>query len=144
MKTSLLTLLMVAGLATVGFGAAADDLKTLEQQWLDAYMKGDAAVLKNIEADDFTIVEPDGTVTTKAEDIKSVTDKKFSLKSATMSDYKCRMIGENAAVVTAMLKMSGSDEGKEFSGDFRAIDVFEKKDGKWLAVASQLTKVQKE
>ena len=135
---------MVAGLATAGFGAAADDLKTLEQQWLDAYMKGDATALKNIEADDFTICEPDGSVTTKAEDVKSVTDKKFVLKTATMSDYKCRMIGENAAVVTAMLKMSGSDEGKEFSGDFRAIDVFEKKDGKWMAVASQLTKVQKE
>ena len=34
--------------------------------------------------------------------------------------------------------------GEEFSGDFRAIDVFEKKDGKWMAVASQLTKVASE
>ena len=54
------------------------------------------------------------------------------------------MIGENVAVVTAMLKMSGSDEGQEFSGDFRGTDVFEKKNGKWMAVASQLTKVGKE
>ena len=43
-----------------------------------------------------------------------------------------------------MLKMSGTDDGKEFSGDYRAIDVFEKKDGKWKAVDSQLTKVKKE
>ena len=145
MKTSLITLLMVAGLATAGFGASADtELKAIEQQWLDAYMKGDAAFLKNLLAEDFTIVEPDGTVSTKADDIKSVTDKKFVLKSATMSDYKCRMLGDNHAVVTAALKMSGSSDGEEFSGDFRAIDVFEKKDGKWMAVATQLTKVQKE
>jgi uncharacterized protein (TIGR02246 family) len=145
MKTSLITLLMVAGLATVGFGASADtELKAIEEQWLEAYIKGDAAFIKNVEAEDYSIVEPDGTVTTKAQDIKAVTDKKFVLKSATMSDFKCRMLGDNNAVVTATLKMSGTDDGTEFSGDYRAIDVFEKKDGKWLAVASQITKVQKD
>ena len=145
MKTSLITFLMVAGLATASFGASAEtELKAIEQQWNDAYMKGDPAFIKNIEAEDYTITEPDGTVSTKAQDIKSVTDKTFVLKSATMSDFKCRMLGDNYAVVTAALKMSGSDDGKEFSGDFRALDVFEKKDGKWMAVASQLTKVQKE
>jgi hypothetical protein len=51
------------------------------------------------------------------------------------------MLGENAAVVTAMLKLTGTDDGQEISGDFRGIDVFEKKDGKWQSVASQLTKV---
>jgi ketosteroid isomerase-like protein len=145
MKTSLITLLMILGLATVGFGAGADaDLKTIEQQWLDAYMKSDPSFIKNLEADDYSIIEPDGNVSTKAQDVKSVTDKTFVLKSATMSDYKCRMLGENVAVVTAMLKMSGTDDGKDFSGDYRGTDVFEKKNGKWMAVASQLTKVSKE
>ena len=145
MKTSLITLFLAAGLATVGFGASADsELKTIEQQWLDAYIKSDPAFIKNLEADDYSIIESDGTVSTKAQDVKSVTDKTFVLKSATMSDFKCRMIGDNCAVVTCMLKMSGSDEGKDFSGDYRGTDVFEKKNGKWMAVASQLTKVGKE
>jgi ketosteroid isomerase-like protein len=145
MKTSLITFLMVVGMATAGFGAGADaELKTIEQQWLDAYMKSDPSFIKNIEADDYSIIEPDGNVSTKAQDVKSVTDKTFVLKSATMSDYKCRMLGENTAVVTAMLTMSGTDDGKEFSGDFRGTDVFEKKNGKWMAVASQLTKVESE
>src|SRR5438270_12979908 len=108
MKTTLITLLMVLGLATVGFGAGADaELKTIEQQWLDAYMKSDAAFIKNLEADDYSIVEPDGAVSTKAQDVKSVTDKTFILKSGTMSDFKCRMLGDNNAIVTCMLKMSG-------------------------------------
>ena len=142
MKTSLVTLLTIFGLATAAFGAGADaELKAIEQQWLDAYMKSDAAFIKNLEAEDYSITEPDGAVSTKEQDVKSVTDKKFVLKSATMSDFKCRMLGDNAAVVTAMLKMSGTDDGEEFSGDYRATDVFEKKGGKWMAVASQLTKV---
>ncbi len=145
MKTTLLTLVMVAGLATAGFGGSADaELKAIEEKWLDAYMKSDPTFLKNTEAEDYMLVEPDGNISTKADDIKSVTEKKFVLKSATMSDFKCRMIGDNAAVVTAMLKMSGTDDGHEFSGDFRGIDVFEKKDGKWMVVSSQLTKIEKE
>jgi ketosteroid isomerase-like protein len=145
MKTSLITLLMVLGLATVGFGAGADaELKAIEQQWLDAYMKSDASFIKNLEADDYWFIEPDGTVSTKDQDVKSVTDKTFVLKSATMSDFKCRMLGENGAVVTMILKMSGSDEGEQFSGDYRGTDVFEKKGGKWMAVAGQLTKVAAE
>ena len=145
MKTTVITLLMVLGLATVGFGAGADaELKTIEQQWLDAYMKSDPSFIKNLEADDYSIVEPDGAISTKDQDVKSVTNKTFVLKSATMSDFKCRMLGENVAVVTAMLKMSGTDDGKDFSGDYRGTDVFEKKGGKWMAVASQLTKVESE
>ena len=145
MKTSLITLLMVVGLATSGFGGSADaELKAISQQWLDAYQKSDAAFLKNLYADDYFVVEPDGALTTKADDIKAVTDKKFVLKSATMSDFKCRMMGENAACVTAMLKLTGTSDGEEFSGDYRALDVFEKKDGKWTAVVSQVTKVEKE
>jgi uncharacterized protein (TIGR02246 family) len=145
MKRSLITLIMVAGLATVGFGAGADsELKAIEQQWLDAYQKSDATFLKTLYSDDYVVVEPDGAITTGAEDIKAVTAKKFVLKTATMSDYKCRTMGDNAACVTASLKLTGMDDGKEFSGDFRAIDIFEKKNGKWMAVASQLTKVQKE
>jgi ketosteroid isomerase-like protein len=136
---------MAVGLATAGFGAGAEtELKAISEQWLEAYKKSDATFLKTALADDYVVVEPDGSLGTKADDVKAVTDKKFVLKSAAMSDFKCRMIGDNAAVVTAMLKLSGTDEGTEFSGDYRAMDVFEKKDGKWVAVASQITKVEKE
>jgi ketosteroid isomerase-like protein len=142
MKSTLITVMMVLGLAASGFGAGADaDLKAIEQQWLDAYIKGDASFLKTAEAEDYSVTEPDGTITTKAQDIKAVTDKTFVLKSATMSDFKCRMLGDTAACVTATLKLTGTDDGQDISGDYRALDVFEKKDGKWMAVASQLTKV---
>jgi ketosteroid isomerase-like protein len=145
MKRTLITLVMAVSLVSAAFGAGADaELKAIEQQWLDAYMKSDAAFIKNLEADDYSIIEPDGVVTTKAQDVKAVTDKTFVLKSATMSDFKCRMIGDNCAAVTVMMKISGMDDGKDFSGDYRGTDVFEKKNGKWMAVASQLTKVAKE
>jgi len=145
MKISLLTSIMIAGLAAVAFGSPADtELKTLEQQWLDAYVKGDAAFIKTIEAEDYSVVEPDGSVLSKAGDVKAVTDKTFALKSASMSEIKVRMLGENYACVTGLVKLSGTDDGKDITGTYRGVDVFEKKDGKWQAVTSQTTKVQKE
>src|SRR3954464_10283352 len=145
MKATLITLAMVLGLAASGFGASAEaDLKALEQQWLDAYIKGDASFLKTTEAEDYSITEPDGAVSTKAQDIKSVTDKTFVLKSATMSDFKCRMVGDNCAAATVLVKLTATEDGKDFSGGFRGTDVFEKKIGKWMAVASQMTKVESE
>ena len=144
MKTSLVTFLIVTGLATVAFASPEAELKALEQQWSDAYVKGDAAALKTIEADDCMTVEPDGTVISKAGDIKAVEDKTFVVKTATMSDLKVRMLGDNHACATGVTKLTGTDEGKDISGDYRFMDLFQKKDGKWQAIASQVTRIKKE
>ena len=89
MKRTLITLVMAISLVSAAFGASADaELKAIEQQWLDAYMKSDAAFIKNLEADDYSIIESDGAVITKAQDVKATADKTFVLKSASMSDVK--------------------------------------------------------
>jgi ketosteroid isomerase-like protein len=144
MKISLLTSLMIAGLATMAFGAGAEsDLKELTQKWLDAYVKGDVAALKAIEADDWTFVDSDGAIVSKAKDIKEVEDKTFVCKSASASDLKVKMMGDNHASVAGLIKMSGTYKGEDFSGEYRSLDIFEKKDGKWQAIYSQITKVDK-
>lgn len=136
---------MAAGLATVALGSPAEtEIKALEQQWLDAYVKADTAFLRTVEADDWTFVDSDGATNTKAQDIKDVADKTFVCKSASMSDIKVKTMGDNYAYASGTVKMAGTYKGKDFSGDFRAVDIFEKKDGKWQAVYSQITKIEKE
>jgi ketosteroid isomerase-like protein len=145
MKTYLSIFVIVAGLTTIGLAAEAEsELKTLEQQWSDAYVKGDTSVLKTVEADDYTVVNPDGSVTTKAEDIKEVADKTFVAKSASMSDVKVRMLGENYACVTGVWKLTGAkSKGKDISGQHRFLDIFENKNGTWQAITSQITRIEK-
>ena len=145
MKLSLLTSLMIAGLATIAFGGSAEtELKEITQKWLDAYVKADTAALKAIEADDWMFVDSDGTIVSKAKDIKEVEDKTFVCKSASASDLKVKTMGDNHASVTGMIKMTGAYKGEDFSADFRSVDIFEKKDGKWQAIYSQITKVGKD
>jgi urate oxidase len=142
MKTTLIALMTVLGLATMGFAAGAEDeLKALEKQWLDAYVKADTAFLKTVEADGWSFVDSDGSLSTKDKDIKETGDKTFVCKSASMGDATVKMMGDNFAYVTGTVKMAGTYKGKDFDETFRAVDIFEKKAGKWQATYSQLTKI---
>ena len=109
----------------------------LEQQWLDAYVKGDATFIKTIEAEDYSVVEPDGSVLTKAGDVKAVTDKTFALKSASMSEIKVRILGENYACVTGLVKLSGTDDGKDITGTYRGLKL-------WEAAVKEAGKIDRE
>jgi ketosteroid isomerase-like protein len=145
MKTTLVALVAVLGLVGSAFGAGAEDeLKALEKQWLDAYVKADTAFLKTIEADGWSLVDSDGSVATKDKDIKETEDKTFVCKSASMSDATVKMMGENYAYVTGTVKMAGTYKGKDFDETFRAVDIFEKKGGKWQSTYSQITKISKD
>ena len=84
------------------------ELKALDQHWLDAYVKGDTAFLKTVEAEDWTLTDSDGTIMTKAQDIKELEDKTFVCKSASMSDVKVKMLGDNFAHVTGVVKMTAT------------------------------------
>src|SRR5262249_14754554 len=45
------------------------ELLNLEREWLDAYVRRDAAGVDRVEADDFTIIYPDGNTNTKADEM---------------------------------------------------------------------------
>lgn len=71
-----ISVLFLACLATAQTGAkpsAADDsdLKSTEQQWVNAYYSGDGKTLSRIEADDFTVIA-NGQKQTKTEQIAEV------------------------------------------------------------------------
>jgi ketosteroid isomerase-like protein len=54
-----------------------------------------------------------------------------------------RMLGDNFAYVTGLQTLKATYKGENISGQYRYLDVFEKKDNKWQAIASQVTKVEK-
>jgi len=136
---------MIAGFtAAVAVASPEAELKALEQQWVDAYSKGDTVALKTIEAEDWTFVNSDGLVQTKAQDIKDLADKNFILKSSSIIEMNVKMLGDNVAYVTSLWRMNGATyKGTDMSGDYRTLDILEKKDNKWQARYSQLTKVKK-
>lgn len=118
--------------------AISQTLQAMEQAWLNAEKNHDAAAFENLVADDWIAISPDGKSQTKAERAAEI--KTADITSATLGDMKVRVFGDTA-VVTGTDDEITLEDGKKSSGHYVWTDVFVKRNGKWLAVASQTAQI---
>jgi hypothetical protein len=143
MKTSLLTAFMIALLATAALASPAEaKLKELIQQTMEAYLKGDTAFLESAIADEATIINSDGTISSKRRDLSELAKKNTLFDSLEMSDVKVRMLGENHALVTGVSKGAGTYMGEKFNVSTRDVICYEKQGGKWRCIFWQGTEIK--
>ena len=121
-------------------GATADILE-LEKQRNQAILSGDAAALERMTSDDYTFITLRGEMRTKAEIVQGFKTGSFHYESRQVSDLKVRVYG-TSAVVTGRSIQKGSENGKDYSGDYRFTRVYVKQDGRWQTVALQTTLIQ--
>jgi uncharacterized protein (TIGR02246 family) len=114
-------------------------LQSMEQAWLNAEKNHDAAAFEKIVADDWIAITPEGKSQTKAERAAEI--KAGHIDSATLGDMKVRVFGDTA-VVTGTDDEVSSEDGKKSSNHYVWTDVFVKRNGKWLAVASQTAQIK--
>jgi ketosteroid isomerase-like protein len=119
--------------------ATSQTLQAAEHAWLNAEKNHDAAAFEKIVADDWIAINPDGKTETKAERAAAI--KSANVESASMGPMKVRVFGETA-VVTGTDDETTVTDGKKSTGHYVWTDVFVKRNGKWLAVASQTAPVQ--
>lgn len=145
MKTRLITAFLIALLATAALAAPAEaDLKALIQQTMEAYLKGDTAFLESAIADEATIINSDGTISSKRRDLSELAKKNTLFESLEMSDVKVRMLGENHALVTGVSKGAGTYMDEKFDVSTRDVICFEKHGGKWRCIFWQGTEIKPE
>lgn len=143
MKTSLLTSLMIAILATAALAAPAEtELKAVVQQTTEAYLKGDTAFLESAIADEATIINSDGTISSKRRDLSELAKKNTLFDSLEMTDVNVRMLGENHALVTGVSKGTGTYMGEKFDVSTRDVLCYEKQGGKWRCIFWQGTEIK--
>ena len=119
--------------------AISQTLQAMEQAWLDAERNHDAAAFEKIVADDWIAITPDGKSQTKAERASEI--KTGHVDSATLGDMKVRVFGDTA-VVTGTDDEVTTKDGQKSTGHYVWTDVFVKRNGKWLAVASQTAQIK--
>jgi uncharacterized protein (TIGR02246 family) len=114
-------------------------LQAVEQTWANAEKSHDAATFEKLVADDWIAITPDGKTQTKAERAAKIKTSKVG--SATLRNMKVRVFGDTA-VVTGSADETSTQDGKETSDHYVWTDVFVKRDGMWLGVASQTALVK--
>jgi ketosteroid isomerase-like protein len=122
-----------------------------EREWADAFRTGDAEVARRVMADDVAIINPDGSVSSKAEEVQAIQDKLVTMESWEILDPKVTVLDANNAFVTGRgvikngkSKVPGSKQTIDISGEYRFLDVYARRNGEWQAVASQTTPIRKD
>ena len=143
MQTSFLTSLMIALLTTAALASPAEtELKELIQQTMEAYLKGDTAFLESAIADEASIINSDGTISSKRRDLSELAKKNTLFDSLEMTDVKVRMLGENHALVTGVSKGAGTYMSEKFDVSTRDVICYEKQGGKWRCIFWQGTEIK--
>ena len=120
----------------------------LEREWMDAPKTKNGDAVRRVVADDAVLVYPDGTVATKADEVRTVEAGDVTSDSFEMIDPKVTVIDADAAFIAGRstikngkYKDPNTKKTIDISGEYRFLDVYAKRDGKWQVIASQATKV---
>jgi ketosteroid isomerase-like protein len=121
-------------------GNAEQAVRQLHSELVQAQLKNDTVALDRIWADDHTFTNPLGVVQTKAERLREMKSGDRKLESFSIAEVQVRVYG-NTAVVTSHATLKGQRQGRDISGQFRGIDVYVNKRGRWQVVAAQATRI---
>ena len=141
MKYLIYCLLVFLTSAAMGQSSSSDDVKTLEklnEDWIHSYPGKDTATLARIFADDLIMITPNGSRMSKKEIIVNLASPGQQIVSTKVDKVQVRLLG-NIGLVMAEASFISLDNGKEVPGRTNYLDVYEKRNGRWVAIAAHVT-----
>jgi len=119
------------------------DILQLEAEWAKAIQSRDTAVMERLLAPEYVGVDPAGVAASKAQEIAMFKGGDLKFDSIVTGQQKVKVyIG--GVIVTGTSSVKGKFKDQDISGEYRFIDIFERKSSGWQVVYSQLTKVETE
>jgi ketosteroid isomerase-like protein len=111
-----------------------------ERAWDAAFHRQDAKFIETLLADEFIATYGDGTRGDKGKELSLATEFTQQVDSSVLDEFIVKTHG-NTAVVWFTQHLVGPVKGKPVEVTYRYIDVWVNRDGRWLCVASQSTKL---
>ena len=112
----------------------------IHHEWAEARVKGDSTYTRRLEAEDCTIVWPDGRIVKKRGDLESMTgDIVFS--EFKIHNLQVRLYRDTGIVVGESIIKARKGKQDLLDGKFVWTDTFVKQGGEWKVLASQITPV---
>jgi ketosteroid isomerase-like protein len=122
--------------------AMQEEFLKLEDEFARAVASNDPDALDGILADDWIIVDPDGSIIDEPRFLEVIKSGVLSHESMESSDLRIRLYA-NTAVVTGLTTTKGKFMGQDFASCERATDIFVKQTDRWQCVFTQLTRFTK-
>lgn len=133
---------------TVDPTAVQEELVKMERDWAAAAESHNVEAVRRIVADDAVIVYPDGMAATKADEVRLIESGAITADSWELLEPKATLINPETAYLTGRSVMKNGKykdanmkTAIDISGEYRFLNVYAKRDGRWQVVASQATKI---
>ncbi len=120
--------------------SVADQLKKLEQERVQAVIKGDTTTMDRMTGNDYFFIDAQGRVRKKQDTLSAIKSGDIKIESNDLDDLDVHVYG-NTAVLTGKSTIKGQIGGQDSSGTYRFLRVYVKQGGQWKSVAFQQTKV---
>lgn len=126
----------------VNAAAIETDIKKLVSETAAALAKNDAAALDKMYADNYMLVNLDGSVQNKADRLASLKSGDTKFDSFTYDEVNVRSNPEGTgAIVIARATATGMNKGKKIDGTVRVTQVWRKTADGWRQVTGQATQI---
>ena len=133
---------MATALNATPEGDVAQMLVKLENDWAKAALAQDTAALDKMLTADYIETDADGNLVTKPEMLAGLKSGASKYEIFKVEDMKVYVHGD-AAVVIGRGILKGTENGRPIDESDRFTDTWVKHDGRWMAAATQVTRIPK-
>ena len=126
---------------TVSSATSEADVRKLFADVTSALNKNDTAALEKIYADDYVLINTDGSMQTRAERLATIKSGELKFDSLSYSDVAVRVYGDTA-VVTAIATVKATNKGKPLDQKQRVTQVDVKTKDGWRMVSAQTNEIK--
>jgi uncharacterized protein (TIGR02246 family) len=146
MRTSLLAgLLLLVSIAFAANGAeqsnARAEIDKAQAEYHEALLDADVAKLAKIWTDDYTFTNGRGMFLSKDDRLKNIETGATELKSINLTGPKVQFYDDDTAIVTGRVTLEAKFSGQGGSGNYRFMNVWVKRGGRWQMAANQITPI---
>jgi hypothetical protein len=124
------------------------EVMRIEREWYSAAKTHNAEAAKGFLADNVVLVYPDGSAATKADEIRSIESGAMTADTYEMLESKVTVTNADSAFITGRsvikngkIVVPNQKKPIDITGEYRFLDVYARRDGKWQVVASQAVKI---
>jgi Domain of unknown function (DUF4440) len=141
--TAMIFLAVLAGQFSLAETPAQQEVLQFERDACKAFLDADVPALERVLTSDFTLTLSNGEVSTRADEINELQNKKIHYDLFENYDVLARLYSDDTAVVVGKTRVKGTADNKAFDRIVQFTDTLIKRNGRWQLAAGHVSRLGK-